>query len=136
MEAAQRQTCCGVAQPAGHRSYTCNMIKRSTGLSQRWHAHLPLSALCCVRLSLAGMLRKEKASSDDRHHTLEAAHLYMQVMELGQVGHADDAEGLSAFYVHSQQGASFGDAGPLTQALLRAGDSKVCPCIAAICSKA
>ena len=60
----------------------------------------------------------------------------MQVMELGQVGHADDAEGLSAFYVHSQQGASFGDAGPLTQALLRAGDSKVCPCMAATCSKA
>ena len=67
---------------------------------------------------------------------LEAALPYMQVMELGQVGHADDAEGLSAFYVHSQPGASFGDAGPLTQALLRAGDSKVCPCIAATCSKA
>ena len=27
------------------RLYTCNMIQRSTGLSQRWHAHLPLSAL-------------------------------------------------------------------------------------------
>ena len=67
---------------------------------------------------------------------LEAARPYMQVMELGQVGHADDAEGLSAFYVHSQPGASFGDAGPLTQALLRAGDSKVCPCLAATCSKA
>ena len=70
------------------------------------------------------------------HHMLEAAHPYMQMMELGQVGHADDAEGLSAFYVHSQQGASFGDAGPLTQALLRAGDSKVCPCLAATCCKA
>ena len=48
-------------------------------------------------------------------------------MELGQVGQAEDAEGLSAFYVHSQQGASVGNADPLTQALLRAGDSKVCP---------
>lgn len=63
---------------------------------------------------------------------LSAAAAYMQVMELGQIGHAEDAEGLSAFYVHSQQGDSFGDAGPLTQALLRAGDSKVCPRRAAV----
>ena len=81
------------------------------------------------------MLLEAKASSLDRHHMLEAAHLYMQVMELGHVGHADDAEGLSAFYVHSQPGATFGDVGLPTQALLRAGDSKVCPCIAATCSR-
>ncbi|CAL5224917.1 g7683 [Coccomyxa viridis] len=47
-----------------------------------------------------------------------------QVVELGQVGRAADSEGLSAFYVHAQRGASFGDARPLAEAFLRAGDSK------------
>ena len=45
----------------------------------------------------------------------------MQVVELGQVGRAADSEGLSAFYVHAQRGASFGDARPLAEAFLRAG---------------
>ena len=49
----------------------------------------------------------------------------MQVVELGQVGRAADSEGLSAFYVHAQRGAGFGDARPLAEAFLRAGDSKV-----------
>ena len=49
----------------------------------------------------------------------------MQVVDLGQVGRATDAEGLSAFYVHAQRGAKFGDARPLAEAFLKAGDSKV-----------
>ena len=49
----------------------------------------------------------------------------MQVVELGQVGRAADTEGLSAFYVHAQRGAKFGDARALAEAFVKAGDSKV-----------
>lgn len=44
---------------------------------------------------------------------------------MGQVGRAADAEGRSAFCVHAQRGAVFGDARALAEAFLKAGDSKV-----------
>ena len=62
-----------------------------------------------------------------------------QVVELGQVGQATflsqdsgqsmpgGSQDISAFYVHSQRGASFGDASVLTEAFLKAGDAKVDP---------
>lgn len=64
------------------------------------------------------------------------------MVELGQVGQATtlklgsgrsmpgDSQDISAFYVHSQHGAKFGDASELTEAFLKAGDAKVsseCP---------
>ena len=44
----------------------------------------------------------------------------MQVIELGQVGRADNSSGQQRLYFHSQGGAGFGDAGPIWDALQKA----------------
>ena len=85
------------------------------------HVHLHEHRPCppaCTQIALARRILSKVACI--RGCVVDAALCPWQVVELGQVGRAADASGQARLYVHSQQGADFGNTTSMQDAVVAA----------------